>query len=314
MPSNASIREEITRQIVEAIEQNKSLPWRKPWRSSPHSGMPTSVSSGKPYRGINIPLLHVFSTRFGFTSKWWATYRQWQQLGGQVKRRPDGVESGAWSATAVLYKPVTKTRTEAGEEVEDKFFLLRTFRLFNADQVEGAEKFQVTDEPTGIAIPNFEPVDQLIEAAGIDVRHHGDKAYYQRPTPEDAWPNHDDGDFIVMPSKSRFDSVAGYYETLLHEASHFSELRVGFDHRQHGYAFGELVAEMSASFLSQELGVPQSESVVENHAAYVKNWLDAMRGDSSFIFKASTQASKVSDYLLSFVEQEAEQPEPAIIV
>lgn len=61
----------------------------------------------------------------------------------------------------------------------------------------------------------------------------------------------------------------------------------------------ELVAEMSASFLSTELGVPQGETF-ENHAAYIKSWLKAMNDDPSFIFKASTQASKVADFLLSF--------------
>ena len=36
-----------------------------------------------------------------------------------------------------------------------------------------------------------------------------------------------------------------------------------------------------------------------NHVSYLKSWLDAMKGDPSFIFKASTQASKVCDYLLA---------------
>ena len=74
---------------------------------------------------------------------------------------------------------------------------------------------------------------------------------------------------------------------------------------------GELVAELAASMLSAELGVPQGESL-ENHAAYLKHWMDAIKADSSFIFKASTQASKVADFLLSHVQQEAATPEPAI--
>jgi antirestriction protein ArdC len=64
---------------------------------------------------------------------------------------------------------------------------------------------------------------------------------------------------------------------------------------------GELVAEMAASFLSTELGVPQGESF-ENHAAYLKTWLAKMNSDPSFIFRASNQASKVSDFLLSFAK------------
>jgi hypothetical protein len=39
-----------------------------------------------------------------------------------------------------------------------------------------------------------------------------------------------------------------------------------------------------------------------------------MKDDPAFIFKASTQASKVCDFLLSHTQQEATQPEPAIAV
>ena len=46
---------------------------------------------------------------------------------------------------------------------------------------------------------------------------------------------------------------------------------------------------------------------------YIGDWLKAMRGDPAFIFKASSQASKVADYLLSFVRQTATEPEPIVL-
>jgi antirestriction protein ArdC len=61
----------------------------------------------------------------------------------------------------------------------------------------------------------------------------------------------------------------------------------------------ELVAEMSSCFVAAELGIPMLE--LTNHAAYLKNWLDAMRQDANFIFKASSLASKTSDFIVSFV-------------
>ena len=42
---------------------------------------------------------------------------------------------------------------------------------------------------------------------------------------------------------------------------------------------------------------------MENHAAYLKGWLERMKGDPSFLFKASSQASKVTDFLLSFAQE-----------
>ena len=91
-------------------------------------------------------------------------------------------------------------------------------------------------------------------------------------------------------------------------AHHWSECRLGWDRKAGGYALGELIAEMAACFLATELGVPQGESL-ENHAAYLRSWLDAMKGDPSFIFKAATQASKVTDFLLQFSEAAAEREE-----
>ena len=74
----------------------------------------------------------------------------------------------------------------------------------------------------------------------------------------------------------------------------------------------ELIAEMAACFLATELGIPNAEAI-ENHAAYVKNWLQSMKEDSNYIFKASRQASKVCDFLLSFLKQDATEPKPELI-
>ena len=204
-----------------------------------------------------------------------------------VKKRPTDVKSGAWGCKIVFAKPITKKKVKDGNETEDKFFMLRTFTVFNADQVEGdfAETLQVADEEPSGDVPDFAPAEELIEASGADVRHGGESAFY-RPS----------GDYIQMPHKHRFRSVGSYYESLLHELAHWSESRLGWEAC---YAMNELVAEMAASFLSTELGVPQGESF-ENHAAYIKSWLKAMDNDPSFIFKASTQAAKVADFLLSF--------------
>jgi antirestriction protein ArdC len=225
--------------------------------------------------------------KFNFQSRWWGTYRQWEAKGCMVKRRPDSVKCGEWGCRIVFARPITKKKEKDGKEVEDKFFMLRNFVVFSADQVEGefAESLQVHDEePTGV-VPDFAPADELIEATGADVRHGGDRAFYR---PAD--------DYIQMPHKHRFDPVGSYYESFFHELAHWSESRLNWTAC---YAMNELVAEMSASFLSTELGVPQGETF-ENHAAYIKSWLKAMNDDPSFIFKASTQASKVADFLLSF--------------
>jgi antirestriction protein ArdC len=306
MSSQKQLREEITAKIIEALEKGVR-PWSRPWSISPNSGRPMNFVSHRLYQGINPLLLELHSMRFGLRSKWWATFRQWSDVGCTVKKRPTNVEPGHWGASIILYRPFKKTvENDEGHQEEHEFMLMRSFVVFNADQVEGkiAERLQVHDEPaSGIVVPDYGPAAELIAATGADIRFGGDRAYYCRPIPEGSWPNHTDGDYIMLPPKHRYVKSGCYYETLAHELCHWSELRTGWDHSKQGYAMGELCAEMAAAFLATELGVPQGEDLA-NHAAYLQSWLKEMKGDPAYIFRAATQASKAADYLLSFVKKE----------
>ena len=92
MPSQAEIREKITNEIVAALQAG-TPPWHRPWVNDKNAGFPANVVSKKRYSGINPLLLELAGRKYGLKSKWWATYRQWQQLGGQVKKRPEDVAS-----------------------------------------------------------------------------------------------------------------------------------------------------------------------------------------------------------------------------
>jgi antirestriction protein ArdC len=73
---------------------------------------------------------------------------------------------------------------------------------------------------------------------------------------------------------------------------------------------GELIAEIGGCYLASELGLPVSDQT--NHAAYIQNWLQAMKNDPAFIFKASTQASKAVDFILAFNRTPVEETEEAL--
>lgn len=293
------VRQELTAKIVAALEQN-TIPWRRPWNTSPNAGRPANCQSRNCYSGINPLLLELHAQKFGFRSRFWGTFDQWKKLGCTVQRRPEGVEAGDWGCKIVFYKPYLKSLVdhETGKEKQLHRSVLRTWWVFNAQQLEGEgiEKYLVDhSSEIGSEPPIFEPAEELIAATACEIHHDGDRAFYCPPV--GIWPNHIGGDFIGMPMKSRFDRLGSYYETLLHELAHWSEVRLGWEGT---YAMGELIAEMSGCFLASELGVPQGEDI-SNHAAYLQHWLEAMKEDASFIFKASTQASKVTEFLLSFV-------------
>jgi antirestriction protein ArdC len=200
---------------------------------------------------------------------------------------------------------------QTGDEDEERFFVLRTFTVFAADQVDGdaAEELRADrHEGQTNAQPDFQPAEELILATGADIRFGGNRAYYSRPLPVGAFPNHTSGDYIVLPPRATFSPPGAFYETAVHEIAHWSEVRTGWDSDQQGYALGELAAEIASTYVSAELGIPQGESL-GNHAAYVKNWLEALKNDRNYIFKAAKQASKVTDFLLNFVKK----PEPEAV-
>lgn len=72
-----SIRTTITNTIIESLEAGGLPAWRKPWAADPNGlGLATSLSTGKPYNGINQLLLQVLAMKRGYQSKWFGTFNQ----------------------------------------------------------------------------------------------------------------------------------------------------------------------------------------------------------------------------------------------
>src|SRR3954471_22112780 len=149
MASQTQIRQQITDQFIEALKAGGIPPWRKGWASH-GGGLPTNLVSKRRYAGVNVLLLQMAAARHGFTSKFWATFNQWKALGGAVIRRPDGVPPGRWGTTIVFFRPVTKTQIDpdTGREVEVGFPILRTYTVFNLDQVEGRSSTASAPRPS----------------------------------------------------------------------------------------------------------------------------------------------------------------------
>jgi len=188
MATQTQIREDITNQIVAAIEAG-TPPWRQPWSSHENAGAPTNAVTKRRYSGVNPMILQLSAARNGFRSKYWATFRQWQQLGGCVKRRPSNVPSGRWGTNVVFYKPIKTTKVNRhGIEEETTFPILRSFTLFNADQCDGVDQFQCRGEVPTSNFVDYAPADEVIDATPADIRFGGDRAFYNTKD-----------DFIQMP-------------------------------------------------------------------------------------------------------------------
>jgi antirestriction protein ArdC len=304
MATQAEIREQITNRIVDALKAG-TAPWRRPWSTLENTGSPANVVSKRSYSGVNALILPLVASEQGWSSRWWGTFRQWQELGLRVKARPSHVKPGEWGTRVVFCKSVAKKpaherngEDHAGDEQDhdSRFFLLRTYCVFHAEQVEGdgIEKFLARPRTT-TAFEDYRPAEEVIAATKARIEYGGNKAVY---FPEE--------DFIRLPIKEAFESQKEYYSTALHELLHWS----GHDSRlarlnknarfgSEAYSVEELVAEIGSSFLCAEIGVPQSDDL-SNHAAYLASWLKALQADPSAIFTAASQASAAVDYILRF--------------
>lgn len=296
MSYSAAIRKRITDQIIEAIKGG-TPPWRKPWSDLDTAGVPTNAVSKRRYSGINVLLLELEKQRRGFATNWWGTFNQWRAMGGSVRKRPDHVQPGQWGTKVVFFKPtVRKAKDEDGDECEIKYALLREFTVFNLDQVEGVPLSSFGVRPQ-LAFVDFAPADEVIAATKADIRYGGDRAFYSRS-----------GDYIQMPQKTAFTCPAEFYATTFHELVHWSECRLAW---KGNYAFGELVAEIGSCYLSSAVQIPQGSDMA-NHNAYVAHWLQELENDPAMVFRASSQASKAADLILSFKEgHEAETKDNA---
>jgi len=270
-----TIYSEITQSIIEQLEQG-AAPWIKPWKAD--SSADKNLVSQKPYQGINRLLLGMSSMVKGFSVPVWASYKQWEAIGANVKKGEKGTK-------IVFYSPVSKENKQTGDV--EKYAVLKTYFVFNAAQVEGIDI--VPAETVAAEFTAVELAEQRIIKTGAAISHGGDAAFYMPSA-----------DRIQLPNKSAFDSEANYYATAFHELAHWTgsknRLDRDLDKGRFGnpaYAFEELVAEMSAAFLCSDYGI-QGEL---RHAGYIGHWLKALREDSKAVFKAAALAQKAADYI-----------------
>lgn len=298
MHKRTDIRDSVTKAIISMLEEahrtGGTFPWCRPGVA--HS-KPANVISKQRYRGINHITLWAAGQAKNYRSGVWATYKQWQDIGAQVRK-------GESSSPIVVYKPleVASDTPRQGATAPDTadgdtkiVRMVKGYHVFNADQVDG---YALPDMPTVDLTARLAHVEAFVAHTGIAVAHGGARAYYR---PSD--------DIVTMPDRVLFrdtetsTATEGYYGVLLHEIGHAT----GHDNRlsrdlsgrfgSQSYAMEECVAEWIAAMASAELGItPQPRA---DHAHYIKNWLTVLKNDNGAALAAAAQANKALDFLWS---------------
>lgn len=268
--------QELTDKVVAILETNPTG-WTKSWHSA--AGLPVNAVTGKQYNGSNVLWLFVEAADRGYSTNNWATYKQWQTIDGQVRKGEKGTPGVYWNF-------VEKEDPETGKIKKIPF--MRTFTLFNLDQVDGefGDRFQ---SRVLNADERAEQCEKFFSMIGARVMV-GEPSY----SPSE--------DVIRMPKFEAFVSAEAYYSTLAHEHGHWTGAKSRLDRDLTGrfggdaYAFEELVAELTAVFVSAHLGIAPEPR--EDHAKYIAPWLRVAREDNRAVYKAATLAAKATGFLV----------------
>lgn len=274
-----NIYEEITNRIIEQLE-NGIIPWHKPW-SGITNGAYNRISK-KPYSLLNQMLLKHDGE--------YATYKQWSELGGTVKK-------GEKSEIVVFWKILQVEETKDGKVEKKSIPLLKYINVFHVSQVDGVEpKTHKVIEHKSIEEAEKIKTDYAEREKIVIKEVISDEAFYSPVR-----------DFIQVPCKEQYMDIMEFYSTLFHEMVHstghkdrLKRLDCGVKFAGFGseeYSKEELVAEIGSAFLMNHIGI-ETKRTFKNSAAYIQNWLEVLRNDNRFIVSASSKAEKAVKYIL----------------
>lgn len=307
-----SVYDIIIEKIIKQIESG-TPPWKAGWIMKHYNGF-----AKREYQGLNQIMLSCDMQAMNFSSPVWFSFKQVQKLGGSIRK-------GAKSSMVIFNKKVTaqpKDKDEnedqeddletysEGEQEEEKeeskpkktktFFLMRYYRVFNLDDVEGIDK----EKYVNFANVKHEEPENIINGMtkdGLEIQYTGVQPCYIPAL-----------DTVKIPDIKNFKSTEEYYASLFHEITHStgheSRLkRAGvsqLDGDKHKYSYEELIAEIGSAFLMAETGMKIN---YKNSAAYVKGWSQFLKDNKKAIFQASAEARKASQYIVEKSEQFAER-------
>jgi antirestriction protein ArdC len=298
--SGTDVYQEVTDRMIRALEQG-TVPWRRPWSAT--AGRPRSISTGRAYQGINTWLLGMTSAEHGYSSPWWGTFHQIRELGGQV-RKGQNRQNGCGATLISLWRTFAPKDAEPDPETGEvrEVAMGRLIPVFNADQCDG---LPVRFYPVpGVVAEGIEDCDSVVSGylsnRGPSLAHDGAGRAFYRIT----------DDSIHLPPAASFASPAHRYATtyheMIHSTGHPSRLDIPESGHNHfgdaAYSKEELRAEMGAAMLCAQTGI-DTVSLFENSAAYIADWLSALKDDRKLVISAASAAEKAADLVMEPTRQ-----------
>lgn len=314
-------RQRLVDTIMANLKNNKSL-WRQGWQVA---GAPISAISGKRYNGVNRLFLSIATMERGYSDNRWLTYNQMKEKGWEFKRDGENNSLGKNAGVSIeyfsFYDKATKqkfdkhtldgmTEAERDDYMDENVIALRKYYcVFNGDVIEGIPKREKREIDRSGENKRAEGILQYWSDNESKIIYGGDEAFYRPSTDE-----------IHLPERNAFVDLPEFYSTALHEVGHSTghekrlnrDLSGGFGSEK--YAEEELRAEIASMFLEQDLGIEAGEKHIQNNSAYIQAWHDKIKDDPNILFRAITDAEKITQFVIAKESEIKKQVEPYAII
>jgi len=286
------VYQEVTDAVIKALEEGTAV-WKCSWNKA---ALPINVTTKKEYRGWNVFWLNFHSLKNGYKLPFYITFKQTQEMGGTIKKGEKGAKITYWATIPLKDSEGKIVKSDNPLEPAKTRLVPKDFTVFNIEQTEGIKfpKFEIVMKSEASIIEACEQVISDMPQQPI-IQYDGKNAYYIPFT-----------DTVVVPNLEMSKTSEAYYSTLFHELAHSTghssrlnrkELVESDGFGNENYSKEELTAEMTAAFLCAITGI--QEETIPNSAAYIANWLKALKNDKKLILKAAAQAQKAADFILN---------------
>ena len=294
------MREQMINSFLNCLKED-TIPWHKTWSTLPIK--PYNAVSNSTYHGSNLFWLYFIAQEKGYEDPRWCTFKQAKSQGWKIMKGSEGVPVEFWSLYDVENKKkisqseantIRKKLDLSLEEYIERFKPISSvYTVFNAAQIEGIPELDL--ETYQLDETSIIPVrDTLLKNMDLSLKEGTESAFYNISRDE-----------ISLPYMNRFENNYAYMSTFLHECAHATGSSQRLDRNikntfgSFEYAKEELRAEIASAFTAQFTGIEYAQNnYMENHKAYIQNWIEILENNPNELFAAIKDAEKISDYLI----------------
>ena len=298
--------------VLEGLKRD-GMKWFMPWKPG-EEFQPMNHSTKTYYKGFNIFMLNAVMTYERYEFNQWLTYKQCKANGGQVKKGEKSTQVYFWKigyfdqktekylSDKEIKKANLSEKIEVNGRTQNRYkktFSVRYYNVFNVAQCDGIEPIGFDQSEITKVNEPIKDADDLAKSyvdrdGKLRLEHIQDGAFYNVAK-----------DIVNMPKLESFVDSDSYYKVLFHELAHSTGHKDRMDRKSltevsywgdNTYAKEELVAEISAMYISGMLGLDPKDSD-ENSIAYIKGWCKHLSDKPKECLYAMQQATKVVSYI-----------------